>query len=110
MQKSIKIGKSLISSASQESEWSSKSLVKRLLPPNFRVNISKYFLRCKPKVASATIFNWFLSILQLNWKKISIEISFNIRLFLRYSAQFSYTSRRSSANPHLQLIYVFRVL
>ena len=110
MQKSIKIGKSLISSASQESEWSSKSLVKRLFPPNFRVNISKYFLRCKPKVASVTIFNWFVSILQLNWKKISIEISFNIRLFLRYSAQFSYTSRRSSANPHLQLIYVFRVL
>ena len=39
-----------------------------------------------------------------NWKKISIEISFDLRLLLRLSAQFSYTSRQSSANPPLLLV------
>ena len=34
-------------------------------------------------------------------KKISIEISFDLKLLLRWSAQFSFTSRKSSANPRL---------
>ena len=38
-------------------------------------------------------------------KKISVEISFNVMLLLRLSARFSYTSRHSSAHPHLQLVY-----
>ena len=39
-----------------------------------------------------------------NWKKIGIKISCNLRLLLRLSAGFSYTSRQSSANPHLHLV------
>ena len=46
----------------------------------------------------------FLFFFLENWKKISIEISFNLRLLLRLLAQFSYTYRQSSANPPLLLV------
>ena len=43
LQKSIEIGKPLISSAPRESEWSPKRLVTRLLPQNVRCNIYKIY-------------------------------------------------------------------
>ena len=38
-------------------------------------------------------------------KKISIEISCNLRSLLSLSARFSYTSRQSLVNPRIKLVY-----
>ena len=103
--KSIKIGKSLISSAPREFEWNPKRFVPRLLPQNLKLNISKYWHGCRPQVTFTTISNWFLFIFRKNKNKISIEISFDPRLLLRLSARLSYTSRQSWASPSLQLLY-----
>ena len=46
LRKSIEIGKTLISTAPRESEWSTKRLVTRLLSQNLKFNISKYLLGC----------------------------------------------------------------
>ena len=108
MQKSIEIGK--ISHLTREFERSSKCLVTSFFSASVRFNISNYLLGCKPYVISTTISNWFLFILQWNWKKTGTEISFNLRSFLRWLEEFSYTSRQFSANPNSQLVFFQRVL